>query len=66
MVRGFKKHKNAKAAMLFAFAAFYRLYFMFLKKDCANYCRCLVLSPSPSPKERGAEDGYLILKLNVI
>jgi len=38
MVRGFKSHKNAKAAMLFAIAAFYRLYFMFLKKDCADYC----------------------------
>jgi len=37
MVWGFKRHKNAKAAMLFAFAAFYKLYFMFLKKECADY-----------------------------
>ena len=42
MVRGFKKHKNAKAAMLFAFAAFYRLHFMFLKKDLlVFYFNCL-------------------------
>jgi len=42
MVRGFKKHKNAKAAMLFAIAAFYRLYFMFLKKDLRVFCfNCL-------------------------
>jgi len=32
MLRGFKEHKNAKAAMLFAIAAFNRMYLCFGEK----------------------------------
>jgi len=38
ILKRFKQHKNAKAAMVCANAAFYRLYFMFLKTNCADYC----------------------------